>query len=320
MDATTYTVKVEENKAGARLDRVLAEALPELSRTRVQSLIRQGRVAGASGSPVVDPDVRVEAGSVWRVEAAPLPAPAVLAEAIPLEVVFEDEHLVVVDKPAGLVVHPGAGNPDGTLVNALLRHCDGALARAGGLVRPGIVHRLDKDTSGLIVAAKTDAAYRSLVEQFAAHTIERGYYAVVHGVPFPAEGRIEGAVGRSAANRKKMAVVAKGGKPAATDYRVVRAFAGRASLIECRPLTGRTHQIRVHLTSIGHPLIGDPLYGRGKIRLGRHAPAPVAPALDRQALHAFLIAFDHTAAGRRLRFQSEMPTDMKGLLRELDAL
>ncbi len=320
MDATTYTVKVEENKAGARLDRVLAEALPELSRTRVQNLIREGHVVAFGGLAIVDPDFRVDPGSVWRIEAAPLPAPKVLAEAIPLDVVFEDDDLIVVDKPAGLVVHPGAGNPDGTLVNALLRHCRGELARAGGLLRPGIVHRLDKDTSGLIVVAKTDAAYRSLVQQFAAHSIERGYYAVVHGLPCPAEGRIEGAIGRSPANRKKMAVVASGGKPAATDYRTVSTFNRVASLIECRPLTGRTHQIRVHLTSIGHPLVGDPLYGHQGMRLRRNGPAAVAAVLKRQALHAFLIAFDHPTAGRRLRFQSEVPLDMKGLTCELERL
>ncbi|HSO42057.1 MAG TPA: RluA family pseudouridine synthase [Rhodospirillales bacterium] len=319
MIATTYTVKVEKDKAGARLDRVLAEALPELSRTRVQSLIRNGHVAG-NGPPVVNPDFRVEAGSIWRIEATPLPAPVVTAEAIPLDVVFEDDDLIVVDKPAGLVVHPGAGNPHGTLVNALLRHCRGELARAGGLLRPGIVHRLDKDTSGLIVAAKTDAAYRSLVGQFAAHSIERGYYALVHGVPCPAQGRIEGAIGRSPVDRKKMALTTSGGKGAATDYRVVRTFKAAASLVECRPLTGRTHQIRVHLTSLGHPLIGDPLYGRRKPRPGHSLPAAVAAALDRQALHAFLIAFDHPTAGWRLCFRSRMPVDMKGLICELEQL
>jgi 23S rRNA pseudouridine1911/1915/1917 synthase len=320
MVATTYTVTVEENKAGARLDRVLAEALPELSRTRVQSLIRDGHVAAGGGGTVLDPDFRVAAGSIWRIEAIPLPPPEVLAEAIPLKVVFEDDDLIVVDKPAGLVVHPGAGNPDGTLVNALLRHCDGKLARAGGLLRPGIVHRLDKDTSGLIVAAKTDLAYRSLVEQFASHAIERGYHAIVHGVPRPAEGRIEGAIGRSAANRKKMALTPVGGKPAATDYRVLRAFKMAAALVECRPKTGRTHQIRVHLTSIGHPLVGDRLYGRRRIDLVQKASPAVAASLDRQALHAFLIAFSHPASARRLSFHSETPHDLKGLICELDLL
>jgi 23S rRNA pseudouridine1911/1915/1917 synthase len=319
MVATTYTVRVEENKAGGRLDRVLAEALPELSRTRVQVLIRDGHVACNDGPPVRDPDFRVEAGSIWRVEAAPLPPAAVLAEAIPLDVVFEDEDIVVVDKPAGLVVHPGAGNPAGTLVNALLRHCAGRLALAGGPLRPGIVHRLDKDTSGLIVAAKSDAAYHALVEQFASHSIERGYHAIVHGVPCPVEGRVEGAIGRSPVNRKKMARVLSGGKPAATDYRVVRSFKIQASLVECRPLTGRTHQIRVHLASIGHPLIGDPLYGRRQRPPAGARPEAVA-AFGRQALHAFLIAFAHPRTGRRLLLESRMPFDMKGLICDLEAL
>jgi 23S rRNA pseudouridine1911/1915/1917 synthase len=320
MVATTYTVTVEENKGGARLDRVLAEALPELSRSRVQSLIRGGHVAAGAGGAVVDPDFRVAAGSTWRIEAIPLPAPEVLAEAIPLEVVFEDDDLIVVDKPAGLVVHPGAGNPDGTLVNALLRHCGGKLARAGGLLRPGIVHRLDKDTSGLMVAAKTDVAYRSLVEQFAGHTIERGYQAIVHGVPRPAEGRIEGAIGRSPANRKKMALTAVGGKPAATRYRVLRAFEAVAALVECRPETGRTHQIRVHLTSIGHPLVGDRLYGRRRSLLAERTLPAVAAPPDRQALHAFLIAFSHPLSARRLSFHSELPHDLRGLVCELERL
>jgi 23S rRNA pseudouridine1911/1915/1917 synthase len=320
MVGTTYTVTVEENKAGARLDRVLAEALPELSRTRVQSLIRDGHVAAGAGGAVLDPDFRVAAGSTWRIEAIPLPSPEVLAEAIPLDVVYEDDDLIVVDKPAGLVVHPGAGNPDGTLVNALLRHCGGKLARAGGLLRPGIVHRLDKDTSGLMLAAKTDLAYRSLVEQFASHTIERGYHAIVHGVPRPAEGRIDGAIGRSPANRKRMALTLAGGKPAATRYRVLRAFKTVAALVECRPETGRTHQIRVHLTSIGHPLVGDRLYGRRRSLLVGMAPPAVAAGLDRQALHAFLIAFSHPASARRLSFCSELPHDMKGLICELEPL
>lgn len=320
MDATTYTVRVAENKAGARLDRVLAEALPDLSRTRVQSLIREGHVAAGCGAAVLDPDFRVAAGSIWRIEAAPLPAPEVRAQAIALDVVFEDDDLVVVDKPAGLVTHPGAGNRDGTLVNALLRHCHGKLARAGGLVRPGIVHRLDKDTSGLIVAAKTDLAYHSLVAQFAAHTIERGYYAIAHGVPCPHEGRIEGAIGRSPADRKKMALASAGGKPAATDYRVLRAFGTAASLVECRPLTGRTHQIRVHLAAIGHPLIGDRLYGRRRHDRARAGRGAVAAGLDRQALHAFLIAFSHPTSAERLRFQSAIPPDLKGLICELELL
>ena len=204
--------------------------------------------------------------------------------------------------------------------NERLGASDGDLGAAGGLLRPGIVHRLDKDTSGLIVAAKTDVAYYSLVEQFASHTIERGYHAIVYGVPRPAEGRIQGDIGRSAANRKKMALTLMGGKPAATDYRVLRAFKAAAALVECRPKTGRTHQIRVHLTSIGHPLIGDRLYGRRRGDLAEKASLAVAALLDRQALHAFLIAFSHPASTRRLSFRSETPHDLKGLICELERL
>ncbi len=316
---TTYTVTVPQNKGGARLDRILADALPDLSRTRLQSLIRGGRVVAApGGEPVVDPAHRVEAGGAWSIAVPPLPSPVAHAEEIPLEVVFEDEDLIVVDKPAGLVVHPGAGNPSGTLVNALLRHCAGGLARAGGPVRPGIVHRLDKDTSGLIVSAKSDGAFASLVQQFSAHTIERGYYAIVYGVPRRARGRIDGPVGRSPANRKKMAIV-PGGKPAATDYRVIRRFGLAASLVECRPLTGRTHQIRVHLASIGHPLIGDPLYGRNSARTGGVA-GEGGGASSRQALHAFLIGFSHPTTGETVRLKSDIPYDLKRLLDKLEKL
>lgn len=309
---TTYTVTVPENKAGARLDRILAKALPDVSRTRLQSLIRGGQVVAAvDGGRVVDPAHRVEAGSAWTVVVPPLPSPVAEPEEIQLHVVHEDDDLIVVDKPAGLVVHPGAGNPGGTLVNALLRHCAGGLARAGGPVRPGIVHRLDKDTSGLIVSAKSERAFASLVQQFSAHTIERAYYAIVRGVLRQPSGRIDRPVGRSSANRKKMAIVANG-KPAATDYRVIRAFGQIASLIECRPLTGRTHQIRVHMASVGHPLIGDPLYGRnGAGRIG---------GLSRQALHAYLIGFHHPVTGKLIRLESQMPHDLSELLTSLEKL
>lgn len=312
--------EIEETGAGARLDRALADALgSNASRSRAKALIEAGH-ARIDGTVITDPSRKVKTGERVALDIPPPESAKQEAEDIPLSVVHEDAHLIVVDKPAGLVVHPGAGNPDGTLVNALLRHCDGKLARAGGLLRPGIVHRLDKDTSGLIVAAKTDVAYRSLVEQFASHTIERGYHAIVHGVPRPAEGRIEGAIGRSAANRKKMALTPVGGKPAATDYRVLRAFKTAAALVECRPKTGRTHQIRVHLTSIGHPLIGDRLYGRRRIDLAEKASPAVAALLDRQALHAFLIAFSHPVSARRLSFHSETPHDLNGLTCELDRL
>ncbi len=322
MSVTTYTVKVAEDKAGSRLDRLLADALPALSRTRLKVLIEDGRVEATGCAPVVDPTRRVRGGESYTVT-VPVIAPVIPEpQPMPLDVVFEDEHLVVIDKAAGLVVHPGAGNPDGTLVNGLLARGAGGLSSIGGVKRPGIVHRLDKDTSGLIVVAKTDAAHLALVRQFAEHSVERAYFAVVWGVPRPRQGQVTGAIGRSTANRKKMAVVARGGKPALTRYRVLRTFGDVASLIECRPATGRTHQIRVHMTESGHPLLGDPVYGQGR-RHGRALPEPVRPvfaAFDRQALHAYLIGFTHPDGDRRLTFRSDLPSDINGIISILDLL
>jgi 23S rRNA pseudouridine1911/1915/1917 synthase len=229
-------------------------------------------------------------------------------------VVFEDEYLVVVDKPAGLVVHPAAGNLDGTLVNALLHHCRGQLSGIGGVARPGIVHRIDKDTSGLLVVAKTDKAHEGLAAQFADHSIERAYLAVVTGRPVPAAGTVRGAIGRSATNRKKMALVEDGrGKHAVTHYRTLETFDG-ASLIECRLETGRTHQVRVHLAASGHALLGDPAYGRTH---QRHRALLTQLHFERQALHAAVLGFIHPITGARLRFESTLPADMAGLLVEL---
>jgi 23S rRNA pseudouridine1911/1915/1917 synthase len=246
-------------------------------------------------------------------EAAPSEAQA---QDIPLTIVFEDEHLIVIDKPAGLVVHPAAGNLDGTLVNALLHHCKGQLSGIGGVVRPGIVHRIDKETSGLLVVAKTNKAHEGLAKQFADHSIERAYLAIVAGLPVPASGTVRGHIGRSDKDRKKMAVLHeenKRGKHAVTHYRLLEALAG-ASLVECRLETGRTHQVRVHMSSIGHPLLGDPVYGR--------APSRFRPILNqlhfaRQALHAAVLGFIHPVTGASLRFESTLPADMAGLLVEL---
>ncbi|MCB9948191.1 MAG: RluA family pseudouridine synthase [Rhodospirillaceae bacterium] len=294
---------------GARLDKALARHLPDLSRSRLQGLLAQGRVA-CDGQPVRDASVRVKAGQTFDIF-VPEPVPArPAAEQIALSIVFEDDALLVVDKPAGLVVHPAAGNPCGTLVNALLAHCGGSLSGIGGVVRPGIVHRLDKDTSGLMVVAKTDIAHQALSRQFAGRALSREYAAVVIGVPQPTAGEIAGAIGRSPVNRKKMAVVARGGKDALTRYRVERSFGTVASLLRCRLATGRTHQIRVHLAHVGHPLIGDPLYGRK----GRGGPVP----FGRQALHAARIEFFHPLDRREMRFESEFPQDMNDLLRKLE--
>ncbi|MFN6934473.1 MAG: RluA family pseudouridine synthase [Tsuneonella sp.] len=294
-----------------RLDKVLAD-VTGLSRERIKSLIGSGAVT-VSGRIVTSGSAKL-AGSEAFSLALPPPAPLdTVAQDIPLDVVFEDEHLIVVNKPAGLVVHPAAGNLDGTLVNALLHHCAGRLSGINGTLRPGIVHRIDKDTSGLLVVAKSDAAHEGLARQFADHSIERAYIAVTCGQPRPAEGRIEGRIGRSDADRKKMAVLPNAsprGKHAITHYRTIETFA-QASLVECRLETGRTHQVRVHLASIGNPLLGDPVYGR--------PPATLRPLLAelgfrRQALHAATLGFLHPVHGNRLAFTSELPTDMTELI------
>src|SRR5712692_496706 len=305
---------------GVRLDRALQRLLPELSRTRLKQLILDGRVS-SDGRLLRDPAQRASAGAVVTVMLPEPDEPTPAAQAIPLDIRFEDEHLIVVDKPAGMVVHPAPGNPHGTLVNALLAHCGPSLAGIGGVRRPGIVHRLDKDTSGLLVAAKTEVAHRALSHDFASRRVERAYSAVVLGVPMPPVGEIAGNIGRSPVNRKKMAVVAEArGRPAVTRYRVERRFADHAALIECRLLTGRTHQIRVHLAHIGHPLIGDPAYGsragRAVARAGQLGEA--ISAFPRQALHARLLGFRHPLTGEELSFDSRLPPDIEGLIANLE--
>jgi len=312
--------------AGVRLDRVLQRHLPELSRSRLKQLILSGGVTG-DNAVRRDPAQRVRAGQHFTLVVPDPVEPTPAAQPILLTVRFEDAHLIVIDKPAGMVVHPAPGNPEGTLVNALLAHCGPSLAGIGGVRRPGIVHRLDKDTSGLLVAAKTDPVHRALSRDFAARRIERAYSAFVWGVPVPASGEIAGNIGRSPSNRKKMAVVADTrGKPAVTRYRVERRFGaagtGRAALVECRLLTGRTHQIRVHLAHGGHPLIGDPVYGG---RAGRSAAClgsagAAAAAFPRQALHARLLGFHHPATGEWLAFESPLPADMAELEGNLELL
>ena len=277
-EATLHTLTVAGPQAGARLDRWLAETVPSLSRSRLKALIVDGNVAIDGGS-TTDPARKVRAGE--RIELrVPAPTPSRPgAEAIPLVVVYEDEHLIVVDKPAGMVVHPAPGSSSATLVNALLHHCGDSLSGIGGERRPGIVHRLDKDTSGLIVAAKTDAAHHSLTSQFAAHSIDRAYKAICWGSPTQTRGEIAGKIGRSPSDRKKMAVVTRGGREALTRYKVERRFGDLASLVECRLATGRTHQIRVHMASIGHPLVGDPSYGRRSRAHGRASATPLVQQL-----------------------------------------
>ena len=309
----TIDVRLGAGHAGWRLDRALADAVPTLSRERLKALIRSGAVE-AKGSAVRDPALKVKGGEALRV-AVPEPTPAHNeAQDIPLPIVFEDDHLLVVDKPAGLVVHPAAGNLDGTLVNALLHHCRGSLSGIGGVARPGIVHRIDKDTSGLLVVAKTDVAHEGLAKQFAAHSIDRRYLAVVNGVPKFAGGTVDAPLARSAANRKKIAIVeGKRGKRAVTHWKRL-AVLKDAALVECRLETGRTHQVRVHMASTGHPLIGDPVYGRsGKT----HGKLLKEMQFHRQALHAAELGFTHPVTRHRMSFSSPMPADMQELFKAL---
>lgn len=297
---------------GERLDKALALA-SGLSRERIKALLNEGRIT-LGGAAAGSASLKLAAGTAFRI-AVPDAIPAeAAAQDIPLVIAFEDEHLIVVDKPAGLVVHPAAGNLDGTLVNALLHHCRGQLSGIGGVARPGIVHRIDKDTSGLLVVAKSDTAHEGLAKQFADHSIERAYLAVTSGQPAPPAGTIRGNLGRSSTNRKKMALVGEGrGKHAVTHYATQERFAG-AALVECRLETGRTHQLRVHLASIGHPLLGDPVYGRSPARL---RPLLASLGFQRQALHAAELGFNHPVTGELLRFVNELPADMQHLLVEL---
>lgn len=309
--ASRHEVALSSDYAGWRLDRALAAALPTLSRERIKVLIASGQVT-LDDAPARDPSARVKGGERASI-LVPRPAAAqAAAQDIPLAIVHEDDHLLVIDKPAGLVVHPAAGNLDGTLVNALLHHCRGRLSGIGGVARPGIVHRIDKDTSGLLVVAKTDPAHESLSRQFAAHSVERVYTALCAGQPVPVLGTIRAALARSTLNRKKVAVVGEGrGRMAVTHYRTLETFPA-AALIACRLETGRTHQIRVHMASIGHPLLGDPTYGRA----GRRGLAALLDELGfhRQALHAGVLGFVHPISGEALRFESPLPRDMAELV------
>ncbi len=313
-------VRLDADVAG-RLDRALADAAPDLSRARIQALMADGAVSRA-GQTVADASAKALPG-VYLIEIPP-PSPAdPQPEAIALTVLYEDEHLIVVDKPAGMAAHPAPGSETGTLVNALLAHCGASLSGIGGVARPGIVHRLDKDTSGVMVAAKTDAAHRGLAALFERHDIERVYLALTRGAPRRSAGDVATRIGRSPRDRKKMAVVLRGGREAVTHYRVQRRFGPEArpvaARVACQLETGRTHQIRVHLAHIGAPCLGDPLYGAG-------APAPAVKAaiaqagLTRQALHAAVLGFVHPITGERLRFEADPPDDFARTERLLELL
>ena len=326
--ASTETTLVSAEQSGQRLDRVLA-AGSALSRTRLKALILNGAVT-IGGRTIRDPGYRVNAGESVAV-AVPEPEPAEPgAESIPLKIVFEDDEIIVIDKPAGLVVHPAAGHATGTLVNALIAHCGDSLSGIGGVKRPGIVHRLDKDTTGLMVVAKTDLAHQALAAQFADHgrtgPLRRGYLAFAWGAPARPKGTINEPIDRHPKSRDRMAVRAQG-RVAITHWHVLERFKGKdgkavASLIECRLETGRTHQIRVHLAHAGHPLLGDATYGTGfKTKSSRLPPAArdALEGLGRQALHAYLLVVEHPKSGQRLEFRSELPVDLVRLHHSLAA-
>ena len=323
------SLTAQETDSGLRLDRFIATALPDLSRSRVRDLIKAGQVRNSAGT-IVEPDYRVKPAEMFDIavpEAEPAePEP----EDIALTILHEDDALIVIDKPAGLVVHPAAGHWTGTLVNALIAHCGESLSGIGGVKRPGIVHRLDKDTTGVMVVAKTDAAHQGLAAQFADHgrsgDLDRLYQALIWGTLYPRQGSISGNVGRHATNRLKMAVLSRGGKHAVTTYNTEATFGAKnggpptASLVECRLETGRTHQIRVHLAHMGHPVMGDPLYGSGwhsKTRALPEAPRFAILSMKRQALHAAVLGFHHPITGVYMRFECEPPVDMREAMEAL---
>lgn len=330
-----------------RVDKLLAEALPDFSRARLQSLITDGAVEQLnapykegnlqdveedSARPLTTASAKVRPETVLDVTLPPLKAAEPAPQDIPLDVLYEDAQVIVINKPAGLVVHPAAGNEDGTLVNALLHHCAGSLSGIGGVARPGIVHRLDKETSGVMIAAKTDQAHKALADQFAAHgadgALERAYLALVWGSPKRQKYTIDAPLGRAPHDRKKMAIVSEAaGRRAVTHVEVRERFepGGKpvAALVECRLETGRTHQIRVHLTREGTPVIGDPVYGRSHMTMANALPDPAkstAKAFSRQALHAFLLGFTHPETGEKLVFKAPLPADMAALLASLEAV
>jgi len=322
IDATVFTRVAAAADAGVRIDRFLAEAIGGLSRSRVKTLIEEARVQ-RDGTPVTQPAEAVRPGACYTLD-FPAATPAVpQAQDIPFPILFEDRDLLVLDKPAGLVVHPAPGNEDGTLVNALLAHCGDSLTGIGGERRPGIVHRLDKDTSGVMVVAKSELANSGLTQAFAARDLDRFYLALCWGLPNPAAGEIEGAIARDPRDRKRMAVRPGGsnGKAALTRYRIVDQHQGAVSLLECRLDTGRTHQIRVHLAHRGHPIVGDPVYLRRVPASARGVDEATRRTLldfPRQALHAARLGFRHPRTGALLSFTTPPPADMQALLDALN--
>lgn len=317
--------EVNPDQAKTRLDVWLVGVLgPDFSRARIQTLVKEGfvcRLEGAERILEANPARKVRAGEIYVVDVPSAVASELVAEDIPLDVLYEDEWLLVLNKPAGLTVHPSPGHDTGTLVHALLHHCRGTLSGINGEARPGIVHRIDKDTSGVMVVAKDDVTHRKLSVLFGRHDIHRVYMAICRGVPVPTVGKIEGAIGRHPVHRLKRAVVRSGGKPATTHYRVREVFGNSASLVELQLETGRTHQIRVHMSHLNHPLLGDPMYGTKNLIAGLSSAAQAAvKAFDRQALHAAELGFVHPRTGEELMFKAELPADMAGLLTMLRSI
>jgi 23S rRNA pseudouridine1911/1915/1917 synthase len=332
----TRTALAPPEAAGERVDSWLATLWPDLSRSRVQGLIGAGKLS-ADGAPIKAAKDKVRPGSAYALVLPPPEPAAPLPETLPLNIVFEDAHLVVIDKASGMAMHPAPGSMRGTMVNALLAHCGDSLSGIGGVARPGIVHRIDKDTTGLVVVAKHDAAHQGLAKLFAKHDLERAYYAITRGAPRERSATIENRLARSNDDRRKYVVMrnpdSEAGKIAVTQYWTVESFgqaqgesAGRpaAALLECRLHTGRTHQIRVHLSHLGAPLIGDPLYGKQRAlgAAGPHAAEAdaAARAFPRQALHAAVLGFTHPVTGAELRFESPLPADMAALAETLRRL
>jgi 23S rRNA pseudouridine1911/1915/1917 synthase len=307
------SVTLDAGQEGWRLDRALAAQLPTISRERLKTLVKSGALS-VDGTAFRDPAFKVRGDEAYTLAVPPPQEAHNEPQDIPLTIVFEDEHLLVVDKPAGLVVHPAHGNRDGTLVNALLHHCKGRLSGINGVARPGIVHRIDKDTSGLLVVAKTNPAHEGLAKQFADHSIERRYLAIVHGVPTRVSGKVDAPLARSSKDRLKVEIVEEGrGKRAVTHWKKLKTLK-QAALVECQLETGRTHQVRVHMASIGHPLVGDPVYARGK---SNHSQLLNELDFHRQALHAAHLGFVHPVTKGRLSFDSALPPDIQELLNRL---
>lgn len=320
-----YEITADDLTDGERLDKFLHISLPQTSRSRFKDLIKQGAVT-LKGRTITEPKHRIKPGDVITVNIPPAMPAIPEGEDIPLDVVFEDDHLIVINKQAGLVVHPAAGNWTGTLVNALINHCADSLSGIGGVKRPGIVHRLDKDTSGLMVVAKTDMAHNALAAQFAAHgrdgKLERSYLALVWGKPALRKGRIHTLIARKLTDRKKMAVIKSRGKQAITHYNVISSHPAEGktifSLVKCRLETGRTHQIRVHMTHLGHPVLNDSTYGAGFITSARNLSEEAQTALakiSRQALHAAVLGFEHPETGEPMHFETPMPPAFEALIK-----